>query len=145
MFKPIGINRIEAKFYEDQRGVMTFPLGLDMQEIQWFYTIKPANINVIRAWQGHKFEQKWFYPLQGKFLLQWVKMKSDGKVDPIGIREKLILDANNPFIVHLPGMYYNGFQALEPEALLMVFSDRSTEESKLDDLRLSTDDLAWKE
>jgi len=66
---------IKGKKHKDHRGILSFVNDFDMTKVVRMYSIEP-NINVIRAWQGHKKETKWFYVIKGSFLVKIVKMDS---------------------------------------------------------------------
>lgn len=126
---------IKGETYKDHRGTLSFVNDFDMTKVVRMYSIEP-NINVIRAWQGHKKETKWFYVAKGSFLVKIVKMDSR-KVS------RYRLTSNESKVLKIPGSYYNGFEALEEGSVLMVFSDFSLEESKNDDFRESLENMPW--
>ena len=64
---------IEGNFHEDSRGVIRFVNDYDMVKVVRMYCIEPK-LGVIRAWQGHKKETKWFYATKGSFLVKTIKM-----------------------------------------------------------------------
>ena len=64
---------IEGNFHEDSRGVIRFVNDYDMVKVVRMYCIEPK-LGVIRAWQGHKKETKWFYATKGSFLVKTMKM-----------------------------------------------------------------------
>jgi dTDP-4-dehydrorhamnose 3,5-epimerase-like enzyme len=106
-----------------------------MVRVVRMYCIEPK-LGVIRAWQGHKKETKWFYAAKGSFLVKTIKM------DTLEKKEYYLKDTESK-VLKIPRGYYNGFEALEEGSVLMVFSDFGLEESKGDDYRKSTEDLLW--
>lgn len=126
---------IKGKKYKDHRGILNFVNDFDMTKVVRMYSIEP-NISVIRAWQGHKKETKWFYVTKGSFLVKIVKMDSK-KVS------KYRLTSNETQVLEISGGYFNGFEALEEGSVLIVFSDFSLEESKNDDHRESLENIPW--
>ncbi len=55
---------IEGSSFQDNRGFIRLINDFDLEKVRCMYLIKPE-VNVIRAWQGHKKESKWFYVLSG--------------------------------------------------------------------------------
>ena len=106
-----------------------------MTQVMRMYCIEPK-LGVIRAWQGHKKETKWFYAAKGSFLVKTVVMSSFE-------RKKYLLKDTESKVLEIPGGYYNGFEALESGSVLMVFSDVDLDSSKADDFRVSLDNLKW--
>jgi len=126
---------IEGNFHEDSRGVIRFVNDYDMVRVVRMYCIEPK-LGVIRAWQGHKKETKWFYATKGSFLVKTIKM------DTLEKKEYHLKDTESK-VLEISGGHYNGFEALEEGSVLMVFSDFGLEESKGDDFRESLDKIKW--
>jgi dTDP-4-dehydrorhamnose 3,5-epimerase-like enzyme len=130
--KPIFI---AGNIHCDQRGSISFINGFSMDLIKRFYLIEPANCNIIRAWQGHKNEQKWFHVVQGSF--KTVAVRIDDWNNPSSELEVYEYDLNmNPAgVLHIPGGFANGFKANEPNSKLMIFSDFTLQQSVDDEYR----------
>ncbi len=65
---------IQGNKHIDERGVISFVNDFNLENVVRFYTILHENISIIRAWQGHKFETKYFYCLKGRFIINLVKI-----------------------------------------------------------------------
>jgi dTDP-4-dehydrorhamnose 3,5-epimerase-like enzyme len=128
---------IEGDIFHDSRGELRFVNGFDMQPVRRIYCIRPAQ-GIVRAWQGHRVETKWFHVVQGSFLIKWVSM------DDTKLVKCQVLNTDRMQVLEIPPGYYNGLEALKPDSLLMVFSDSLLEDSKADDFRLDTAALPWK-
>ena len=63
---------IKGNEFIDERGALRFFNDFDMGKVVRFYEIAPANTEIIRAWQGHQHEKKWFYCLAGSFVINLV-------------------------------------------------------------------------
>ncbi|MEM0447940.1 MAG: WxcM-like domain-containing protein [Thermoplasmata archaeon] len=126
---------ISGEIYEDFRGKMRLLNDFDLKSIVRMYCIEP-NVDIIRAWQGHKFENKWFFASRGSFEVKIINMKS-------GKKSEYLLTDKRSEILHITAGNYNGFKALEEGSLLIVFSDFTLEQSKSDDYRVSLDQIAW--
>lgn len=127
---------IEGSSFQDNRGIIRFINDFDLEKVRRMYLIKPE-LNVIRAWQGHKKESKWFYVLSGSFQVQTINMLD------LNHRQNIILRSNENKVLNIEPGNYNGFLALEDSSQLIVYSDQTLEESKEDDFRLTLEDLKW--
>ncbi|MDI5887449.1 dTDP-4-dehydrorhamnose 3,5-epimerase family protein [Flavobacterium yafengii] len=129
---------ILGRSYQDERGKLTFVNDFNLSEIKRYYIIEHTDINIIRAWQGHKMEQKWFQVISGSFLVAVVK--PDNWENPsfdIQI-ERFILKSDNTQVLHIPGGFANGFKALETNSKMIVFSDLTLEEAANDNFRFDS-------
>jgi len=127
--------------HSDERGILSFINDFELNEIRRLYTIEHSNTQTVRAWQGHRFEQKWLLVVQGSFKV--VLVKPDNWENP---NEELppivfLLSANKFEILYIPGGYANGFKALEPHSKMILFSDFTVEQSSNDDYRF--DQSKW--
>ncbi len=130
--KPTVIHGVE---HEDARGKLTFFNDFDMKDVKRFYVIEHPDTEIVRAWQGHKIEQKWFYVLAGSFKV--VIVQPDDWMDPSDSlqMQEFILQSEGNEILHVPGGFANGFKALMPQSKMMVFSDCTVAESSHDNFR----------
>ncbi|RZS98469.1 WxcM-like domain-containing protein [Cecembia calidifontis] len=126
---------IEGNLHRDERGVVRFVNDFDMSRVVRMYCIEPK-LGVIRAWQGHQKETKWFYAAKGSFLVKTINM------DTLEKKEYHLKDTESK-VLEIPGGHYNGFEALEEGSVLMVFSDVGLEVSKEDDFRESVEVIKW--
>ncbi|WP_019671482.1 hypothetical protein [Eudoraea adriatica] len=138
-------NLIQGSKYTDDRGQLNFFNAFNLESVVRFYEIKPDNTDIIRAWQAHKEEMKWFYCHTGAFLLYLVVV--DDFENPTGLLKpkRIILEAKNPMILELSGGYATGLKAIYENSTLQVFSNFSLEESKNDDFRYPIEkwDAKW--
>ena len=135
---------LQASAFHDQRGVLHALAGFGLKPIVRMYAIEPASTDIIRAWQGHFKERKWFYAASGSFEVQTIPIDPSGKPDT-DQRRKWMLNAADSPVLAIPGGFLNGFRALEESSRLMVFSDLDLEASKADDIRFSLDEIPWTE
>lgn len=127
---------ISGGHYIDNRGLLRFVNDFDMKQVRRMYIIEPK-FGQIRAWQGHKKEQKWFFVLEGSFLIQTVSIQAHQN------RSKIIVLAEDSRVVHIESGNYNGFEALTEGSKMLVFSNQTIDEAALDDFRMSLEELAW--
>jgi dTDP-4-dehydrorhamnose 3,5-epimerase len=120
---------IKGGNFADQRGIMRFVNDFRFNDVKRFYFIKHPDTEVVRAWQGHQFEKKYFYPISGSFIVAWVKI--DDFINPSKdlIPEYHILSASTSEIISIPTGYANGLKALEPDSEILIFSDMNLEDS----------------
>ncbi|HEX8576512.1 MAG TPA: dTDP-4-dehydrorhamnose 3,5-epimerase family protein [Flavobacterium sp.] len=130
-------NLIQGGMHEDERGKLVFANGFDLSDVRRCYIIEHTDIAVVRAWQGHKKEQKWFQVISGSFLVAVVK--PDNWVNPsqnLNVAT-FVLKAEENQVLYIPGGFANGFKALEKNSRIIVFSDFSVEESASDNFRFN--------
>lgn len=126
---------IAGNIFKDERGSLAFLNEFSLKSIVRFYEITPENTSIIRAWQGHKKESKWFYCTQGAFEIKLIKLDDfENPSNNLQIHT-IQLDDNSPRVLKVPGGYVNGFKSLKINSKLMVFSDFDLEASKNDDYR----------
>ena len=124
---------IQGGSHTDHRGIIKFVNNFDLKDVRRFYSIHHPDISVIRAWQGHQYEAKYFYVIRGGFKIALIKPDNweNPSIDlPI---ETFTLNDKDTQILHVQGGYINGFKAIEPCSIIIVFSDKTLEESKDDD------------
>lgn len=133
---------INGNQHIDHRGIVRFVNDFGFEGVKRFYTITHPDTEIIRGWQGHKLETKYFYVAKGTFQISWVKV--DDWEHPSGdleIQTKILTDQESEILVVEPG-HATALRALKPDSTLVVFSDKSLEESKADDYRFEPD--YWK-
>jgi len=121
--------------HQDERGTVTFFNDFDMTPVKRQYSIVPADALIVRAWQGHAVENKWFQVGTGKFLVRLIRLEAmQNQIHSPDIFE-FFLSAMNNTVLHIPGGFSNGFQSLEKNSLLKVYSDMSLSEALNDEFR----------
>ena len=126
---------IQGGTHQDERGRLIFFNEFDMSTVKRFYVIEHTAIETVRAWQGHKKEEKWFYVISGGFkvvLVQpddWENPSQDLKP------EEYVLKAEDNRVLYIPGGRANGFKALSPGSKMIVFSSFTVAESANDNYR----------
>jgi len=133
MKEKVGI--IAGGEFVDARGKLIFFNDFDLASVKRFYIIVHPDTEVVRAWQGHQKEEKWFYPLDGAFKI--VLVQPDNWENPSSnlTIEEYVLESYQQQILHIPGGYANGFKALKSKSRIIVFSSFTVEESANDNFR----------
>lgn len=126
---------IKGDLFEDERGKLRFVNAFDLQEVVRFYEIAPKNVHVIRAWQAHQQERKWFYCLSGSFVINLVQVDCfDSPSDKL-VPLRIEIDDSVPQVLCVPGGYATGIKATTEGSRLQVFSNFGLAASKKDDFR----------
>lgn len=135
---------IQGGEYKDERGLLQFVNTFDTSKIKRVYFASNANTKIIRAWQGHKSECRWFMCVRGSFLLKIVSLENfdDDNENSKPVFEYKLKEDNTQ-ILFIPNGYANGFQALEEESKLMVFSDYLLGESEDDNYKFDISKHKW--
>ncbi len=133
MEKLVGV--IQGGKHVDARGQLIFFNDFDMKLIRRFYLIEHPDTSVVRAWQAHKIEQKWFHVLKGAFKI--ILVQPDNWANPsldLPHQEFILKNGDNQ-IIHVPGGFASGFKAIEPGSQFLVFSDFAMSDAGSDDYR----------
>lgn len=65
---------INGGSHTDDRGTLKFNNDFDATAIKRIYVIQNKSTDFIRAWQGHKVEQRWFSVISGSFRIQLIEI-----------------------------------------------------------------------
>ncbi len=119
------IQLIKGGSFRDERGILLYNNKINLESIKRIYFIKNEDIKIIRAWQGHQVECRWFSVVQGKFLIKLVK--PDDWLNPSKNLDILHFELNSEtsdYLIVPPG-YATSIQSLENDSKLMVMSNFS--------------------
>lgn len=130
---------IPGKSHHDERGTLLFNNDFDMSPVRRFYSIAHPDTVVVRAWQGHQLEQKWFWVQEGAFEIALVRPDNWTSPSPSLPVQAFHITAAMNSVLHVPAGFATGFKATSPDSRLLVFSDLSLEESAKDDYRFDKD------
>lgn len=140
MFRlPNHPKRLVSFTHSDSRGTVEFINSLDLSDFKRAYIIENSLAEPFRGWHGHKQEAKVFICIQGSVRVGAVEI--DSWLHPTG-REQIFAETLqggdlSAFVV--PSGFANGFVNLEAGSRLLVLSDSTLQESKLDDFRFPPD------
>lgn len=117
------IQLIKGESYSDNRGSLFYNNQLDFSEIKKVYIIENLDTSIIRAWQGHKIEQRWFLAAGGSFEIKLVEV--DDWENPSGNLQIKIFKLNSEefSLLKIPPGFATSIQALEESSKLLVMSD----------------------
>ena len=123
---------VSGDLVTDDRGTVRFVNDFDFKNVKRFYQVNNHRRGFIRAWHGHKHEDKYVYVSSGTALVGVVNLETE-EID------KFVLSANKPRILWVPKNSANGFMTLEEDTTVLFFSSKTLEESKDDDIRFPYD------
>lgn len=132
---------LEGGLAVDDRGRVIFCNDFKMDGIKRFYQVSNHRAGFIRAWHGHKEEEKYIYVSQGSALIATVKVDDWETPDRDAQSERFVLSEMKPGILRVPGGYAHGFMTLTSDTNLIFFSTSSLESSLEDDFRF--DAYTW--
>lgn len=130
---------IQGSSFQDERGQLRFVNDFLMNEVKRMYIIEHPSTSVIRAWQAHQKEQKWFFVLEGSFEVKLVQPDNWEIPDKKLPVQSLKLEASNNEVLHIPAGYANGLRALEENSKLLIFSDQDLKEASADNFKFNKD------
>lgn len=120
---------INGGSHTDHRGTISFVNDFKFEGVNRFYTIHHPDTSIVRAWQGHTQESKYYYPVKGSWIIAWVKMEFD-KPEEEWKAEYVKMDAKDCNLIFLPPGYANGFKALVDDSIIIGFSASGEIEEK---------------
>jgi dTDP-4-dehydrorhamnose 3,5-epimerase-like enzyme len=128
------VNVINGGVSFDDRGMLSFLNFVPFERVKRVYMVENFSTKTIRAFHGHKKEEKFVWVVSGSVIVNIFDMAhSDPSPD------RFVLSARKPSLLHIPAGYANGFRALEPDTRVLFFSTSTLEESKNDDYRFPYD------
>ena len=136
---PTKATLVKGGIHIDSRGILQYVNEENPGNYRRFYVITHNDVNIIRAWQGHKQEEKAFYTITGSFIIAVInpncfEMPSDDE-KPVLFQ----LTEENKNFLRVPGGSYTGIKALAPKSTLLVLSSLDLTGSKADDYRQPAD------
>lgn len=130
---------IKGGIHTDHRGQISFVNDMKFKTIERFYIISNSAENPLRAWQGHKIDNKYFYCIQGVIKVHYVKIDNWESPSKDLKVESVILSAIESNLLHIPEGYANGIESLELESKLISFSTLPLDRTAEDDVRFESD------
>ncbi|MGV8947029.1 MAG: WxcM-like domain-containing protein [Lutibacter sp.] len=114
---------IKGGQHTDNRGQIHFNNDLDLTEVKRIYTIENLSTETIRAWQGHKIEQRWFAAVSGSFKITLIKV--DNWETPSKNLTPFIVELQSAQlnVLHIPAGYISSIQSLQENSILLVMAD----------------------
>lgn len=121
---------IKGNCHKDERGSLSYNNDFDASEVKRTYVIDNADCDVIRGWQGHKIEQRWFTAIKGAFVIKIIKV-DNWETPSVDLEtEKVHLYSDTLDVLHIPKGHITSVQALEEGSKLLVMADYLLGETK---------------
>lgn len=114
---------IEGNIHSDQRGDLRYNNAFDATEVKRIYIIENKDTSLIRGWQGHKIEQRWFSALSGNFEIKLIEIDDWQNPSQELKPYVFLLDSNNLKVLHIPAGYVSSIKALDDNSKLLVMAD----------------------
>lgn len=114
---------IQGNIHSDYRGVLYYNNSFDALVIKRIYFIENRDTDFIRAWQGHKIEQRWFSAANGSFEIKLIAV--DNWETPSLNLEQLVftISSQKLDVLHIPAGYISSIRSLTADAKLLVMAD----------------------
>ena len=114
---------IEGGRHCDARGILLYNNVFDASGIKRIYLIENIDVDFIRAWQGHRIEQRWYSAVQGSFKIRLIAIDDWDNPSNILVPVTFVLNAEKMDVLHVPPGYVSSIQALESGSKLLVMAD----------------------
>jgi dTDP-4-dehydrorhamnose 3,5-epimerase-like enzyme len=116
--------------HEDDRGILHYNNEFVASDVKRIYTITNKDQDLIRAWQGHKIERRWFSAIGGAFRIKLIQIdnwESPSKDLP---QLQFSLSSDSLDVLLVPSGYVTSIQASEENSKLLLMSDYAYGEVK---------------
>ncbi|MBX2951477.1 MAG: WxcM-like domain-containing protein [Leadbetterella sp.] len=120
---------IKGGNFEDARGVLKYNNEFNLEEVKRMYTIENKNTDIVRGWQAHKIEQRWFCAIKGSFTVEVVEIDNFENPSSDTKRNVFVIDDTALSVLHVGAGCGTKIQSLEKESVLLVMSDYRLGES----------------
>ena len=114
---------IKGNSHNDHRGILNYNNLFDASPVKRIYVIENTSTKILRGWQGHKIEQRWFTALVGKFRIKLIEIDNWNSPSKSLQSQELTLDSKNLDILHIPKGYITKIQSIEKNSKLLVMAD----------------------
>ena len=129
---------IKGNCHFDSRGSLFYNNDFDATEIKRIYVIENQNTDFIRAWQGHKIEQRWFSAMQGSFEIKLIEIDDWEQPSKDLVPFVYSVNAEKLNVIHVPQGYASSIRSLEEGSKLLVMANYILGENN-DDYRFAAD------
>jgi dTDP-4-dehydrorhamnose 3,5-epimerase-like enzyme len=130
---------IKGGIHTDHRGQISFVNDMKFDAIERFYIISNSADNPLRAWQGHKIDNKFFYCIQGAIRVHYVKIDNwESPSKDLNVKS-VLLSATESNVLHIPEGYANAIESVEAGSKLISFSTLPLSKTSEDDVRFPSD------
>jgi dTDP-4-dehydrorhamnose 3,5-epimerase len=131
----VGPELIRGAVSVDDRGEVAFVNDFEFADVKRFYTVTNHAVGFVRAWHGHRHEEKYVLAVTGAALVGCVEIDDWESPSPELQVQRFVLSDRSPAVLHVPSGFVNGFMTLTEGAKLMFFSTKTLADSLGDDVR----------
>jgi dTDP-4-dehydrorhamnose 3,5-epimerase len=128
----------ESNSNSDERGTVSFTNDLNLQKAIRTYKVENSQLKTVRAWHGHKVEEKWVNVEQGEFLVCVVKIDDFTSPSKDSEIQTYKMSPKDGFL-YIPPNFANGAMNLTEDNAIRYYSSSTLEESLNDDFRFESD------
>lgn len=119
----MDLKLVIGNHYTDASGILTFNNDFDASPVKRICFIENRDTSFVRAWQGHKIEQRWFTALRGSFEIRIITI-DDWETPSLNLQQEIcVLKCENLMVLQVPNGCVSRIQALEENSKLMVMAD----------------------
>jgi dTDP-4-dehydrorhamnose 3,5-epimerase-like enzyme len=133
---------VEGGISIDDRGVVKYINEFNFKAKR-LYTVSNFSSLFIRAWHGHKKEEKCVMVLKGAAVVAAIPIEDWAYPRDSKNIYRYVLSDKKPAMVYIPKNCVNGFMSLTDDSQLLFFSSATLEESQEDDYRFEPDFWEW--
>ena len=140
--KHLVLSSMDPIFFEsnsssDERGTVSFTNDLNLQKAIRTYKVENSQLKTVRAWHGHKVEEKWVNVEQGEFLVCVVKVDDFTSPSKDSEIQTYKMSPKDGFL-YIPPNFANGAMNLTEDNAIRYYSSSTLEESLNDDFRFES-------
>lgn len=121
---------ISGNIYTDSRGILLYNNDFDASAVKRMYIVENNDLDILRGWQGHKVEQRWFSAVQGVFCIKLIKIDDWIKPSKNLFVIEYELDSSNLNVLHIPAGYVTCIKSKVLHSKLLVLADYLINELK---------------
>ena len=129
---------IQGELAADDRGEVSFVNDFTFGGVKRFYVVSNHRPGFVRAWHGHRREEKYVTVVCGAAVVCAVKIDNWEQPSKESEVHRYVLSAAKPAVLYIPRGYANGFMTLTNDVKFVFFSTASLEESLKDDVRFES-------
>lgn len=133
-----AVEILDGEIFRDARGQISSLNNFRFRGVERVYFIHHPDTSVIRGWNGHKTEKKWFYCIKGAFTLKLVEIDNWENPSPNLKPLTFHLTGDQSRIACVPPGYANWIKAEIADSVLLVFSSKTLEDSQNDSWRFDS-------
>ena len=119
---------IKGNSFTDIRGIINFNNSFDASEIKRIYTIQNSNMQILRGWQGHKVENRWFSVINGGFDIFLIAIDSWDKPSKDLKSTKYKMNSGTMDVLYVPSGYVSCIRSKDLDSKLLAMSNYGLEE-----------------